>query len=92
MVDDNLPPPPVTAKLLQSTSIGKVRLYVTDPAIIKALGNTDIRITIGVADDDIPAMAVNVCFESLIAYRMSSIFESRRDFHGNVCHASRLMS
>ncbi|CAN6803052.1 unnamed protein product [Brassica oleracea] len=36
-VADNLPPPSETAKLLQSTSIQKVRLYGADPAIIKAL-------------------------------------------------------
>ncbi|KAK9066678.1 hypothetical protein SSX86_014001 [Deinandra increscens subsp. villosa] len=62
MVADNLPPPPATAKLLQSTSIGKVRLYGTDPAIIKALGNTGIGITIGAANSDIPAMAADVSF------------------------------
>ncbi|KAK9056545.1 hypothetical protein SSX86_023907 [Deinandra increscens subsp. villosa] len=62
MVTNNLPPPSVTAKLLQSTSIGKVRLYVTDPTIIKALGNTDIGIPIGAANGDIPAMAADVSF------------------------------
>ncbi|KAK9048419.1 hypothetical protein SSX86_032618 [Deinandra increscens subsp. villosa] len=62
MVTDNLPPPSVTAKLLQSTSIGKVRLYVTDPMIIKALGNTNIGITIAAANGDILAMAADVSF------------------------------
>ncbi|CAK9146358.1 unnamed protein product [Ilex paraguariensis] len=56
-VADNLPPPSATAKLLQSTSIEKVRLYGADPAIIKALANTNIGIMIGVANGDIPAMA-----------------------------------
>ncbi|KAI3785554.1 hypothetical protein L1987_44674 [Smallanthus sonchifolius] len=62
MVADNLPPPSATAKLLQSTSIGKVRLYGADPAIIKALANTGIGITIGAANGDIPAMAADVNF------------------------------
>ncbi|KAL8250625.1 hypothetical protein R6Q59_034318 [Mikania micrantha] len=62
MVADNLPPPSATAKLLQSTSIGKVRLYGADPAIIKALANTGIGITIGAANGDIPAMAGDVNF------------------------------
>ncbi|XP_015884596.3 glucan endo-1,3-beta-glucosidase 7 [Ziziphus jujuba] len=56
-VADNLPPPSATAKLLQSTSIQKVRLYGSDPAIIKALANTDIGIVIGAANGDIPALA-----------------------------------
>ncbi|KAG2666641.1 hypothetical protein I3843_15G071700 [Carya illinoinensis] len=56
-VADNLPPPAATAKLLQSTSIQKVRLYGSDPAIIKALGNTGIGIVIGASNGDIPALA-----------------------------------
>ncbi|XP_061960376.1 glucan endo-1,3-beta-glucosidase 7-like [Populus nigra] len=53
----NLPPPPSTAKLLQSTSIQKVRLYGSDPAIIKALANTGIRIVVGTANGDIQGLA-----------------------------------
>ncbi|XP_010060942.2 glucan endo-1,3-beta-glucosidase 7 isoform X2 [Eucalyptus grandis] len=56
-VADNLPQPSATAKLLQSTSIEKVRLYGTDPAIIGALANTGIGIVIGAANGDIPALA-----------------------------------
>ncbi|KAL5788569.1 hypothetical protein ACOSP7_005518 [Xanthoceras sorbifolium] len=56
-VADNLPPPATTAKLLQSTSIQKVRLYGSDPAIIKALANTGIGIVIGTGNGDIPALA-----------------------------------
>ncbi|MED6119090.1 hypothetical protein PIB30_008602 [Stylosanthes scabra] len=56
-VADNLPPPSATAKLLQSTAIGKVRLYGSDPAIIKALANTGIGIVIGAANGEIPSLA-----------------------------------
>lgn len=56
-VADNLPPPEATARLLQSTSIQKVRLYGSDPAIIKSLANTGIGIVIGAANGDIPALA-----------------------------------
>ncbi|KAF8022829.1 hypothetical protein BT93_F0369 [Corymbia citriodora subsp. variegata] len=56
-VADNLPQPSATAKLLQSTSIEKVRLYGSDPAIIAALANTGIGIVIGAANGDIPALA-----------------------------------
>lgn len=61
-VADNLPPPEATAKLLQSTSIEKVRLYGADPAIIKALANTGIGIVIGAANGDIPALAADPNF------------------------------
>ncbi|KAG8637768.1 hypothetical protein MANES_15G163900v8 [Manihot esculenta] len=54
---DNLPPPTATAKLLQSTSIQKVRLYGADPAVLKALANTGIGIVIGAANGDIPPLA-----------------------------------
>ncbi|OVA04509.1 Glycoside hydrolase [Macleaya cordata] len=56
-VADNLPPPSETAKLLKSTSIGKVRLYGADPAIINALANTGIGIVVGTSNGDIPALA-----------------------------------
>lgn len=56
-IADNLPAPEATAKLLQSTSIEKVRLYGSDPVIIKALANTGVGIMIGVANGDIPPMA-----------------------------------
>ncbi|GAB4853904.1 hypothetical protein Ancab_018114 [Ancistrocladus abbreviatus] len=58
-VADNLPPPEATVRLLQSTTISKVRLYGADPAIIKALGNTGIGIVIGAANGDIPALATD---------------------------------
>lgn len=56
-VADNLPPASETAKLLQSTSIQKVRLFGADPVIIRALANTGIGIVIAAANGDIPAMA-----------------------------------
>ncbi|XP_010519110.1 PREDICTED: glucan endo-1,3-beta-D-glucosidase [Tarenaya hassleriana] len=56
-VADNLPPPPETAKLLQSTTIQKLRLYGSDPGIIKALANTGIEIIIGTSNNDVPGLA-----------------------------------
>ncbi|KAI4320988.1 hypothetical protein MLD38_034415 [Melastoma candidum] len=56
-VADNLPPPAATAKLLQSTSIQKVRMYGADQGIIQALANTGIGIVIGTTNGDIPALA-----------------------------------
>ncbi|XP_058785618.1 glucan endo-1,3-beta-D-glucosidase-like [Vicia villosa] len=56
-IANNLPAPEVSAKLLQSTTIGKVRIYGADPAIIKSLANTGIGIVIGTANSDIPILA-----------------------------------
>lgn len=56
-VADNLPLPEAAVKLLQSTTIGKVRLYGADPAIIRALANSGIGIVIGAANGDIPSLA-----------------------------------
>ncbi|PIN05629.1 Glucan endo-1,3-beta-D-glucosidase [Handroanthus impetiginosus] len=56
-VGDNLPSPEATAKLLQSTAIEKVRLYGSDPGVIKAFANTGIGIMIGISNSDIPGMA-----------------------------------
>ncbi|ESQ53675.1 hypothetical protein EUTSA_v10024968mg [Eutrema salsugineum] len=58
-VANNLPPPSETAKLLQSTSIQKVRLYGADPAIIKALAGTGVGIVIGAANGDVPSLAAD---------------------------------
>ncbi|KAJ9537910.1 hypothetical protein OSB04_030643 [Centaurea solstitialis] len=62
IVADNLPAPEATAKLLQSTSVGKVRMYGADPAMIRALANTGIGIVIGAANGDIPALASDPSF------------------------------
>ncbi|XP_031495562.1 glucan endo-1,3-beta-glucosidase 7 [Nymphaea colorata] len=56
-VADNLPPPATVAKLLQSTSIGKVRMYGADPEVIKALAHTGIGIFIGTSNGDIFSMS-----------------------------------
>ncbi|XP_073525882.1 uncharacterized protein [Phyllobates terribilis] len=58
-VADNLPPATDTAKLLQSTTISKVRMYGADPAMLKALANTGIGIVIGASNGDIPALATD---------------------------------
>ncbi|AED94854.1 Glycosyl hydrolase family 17 protein [Arabidopsis thaliana] len=59
---DNLPPPSASAKLLQSTTFQKVRLYGSDPAVIKALANTGIEIVIGASNGDVPGLASDPSF------------------------------
>ncbi|KAM1417753.1 hypothetical protein EV1_020904 [Malus domestica] len=56
------PPPSSTTKLLQSTSIQKVLLYGSDPAIIKALTNTGVEIIIGTTNGNIPGLASDLNF------------------------------
>ncbi|XP_047088463.1 glucan endo-1,3-beta-glucosidase 7-like [Lolium rigidum] len=56
-VADNLPPPSSTARLLKSTTIGKVRLYRTDPAVVTAFAGTGISLLLGAANGDIPNFA-----------------------------------
>ncbi|KAL8128203.1 hypothetical protein AgCh_014965 [Apium graveolens] len=61
-VANNLPPPREVAKLLQSTSIQKVRLFGADTTIIQSLANTNIEIAIGASNTDIPALAADPNF------------------------------
>ncbi|WOK92276.1 glucan endo-1,3-beta-glucosidase 7-like [Canna indica] len=56
-VADNLPPPSVTASLLQSTTISKLRLYGADPAIIQAFAGTNISLVLGVSNADVSSFA-----------------------------------
>ncbi|KAG6469145.1 hypothetical protein ZIOFF_073843 [Zingiber officinale] len=56
-VADNLPPPSVTAALLQSTTISKLRLYGVDPAVIQSFAGTNISLVIGVANADVASLA-----------------------------------
>ncbi|KAJ0981910.1 hypothetical protein J5N97_010165 [Dioscorea zingiberensis] len=54
---DNLPSPDSTAKLLQSTSISKLRLYRPDADLLRALASTDISVVLGVPNSDLPSLA-----------------------------------
>lgn len=56
-VADNLPPPSSTARLVQSTTITKVRLYGTDPAIISAFSGTGVSLLLGATNGDIANLA-----------------------------------
>ncbi|KAL6637743.1 hypothetical protein ACP70R_025315 [Stipagrostis hirtigluma subsp. patula] len=56
-VADNLPPPSATARLLQSTTISKVRLYGTDPDVVSAFAGTSISLLLGAANGDIANLA-----------------------------------
>eukprot|EP00253_Pinus_taeda_P000811 PITA_00811 len=53
---DNLPPPSAVAKLVQRTTISKVKLYGADPAILQAFANTGIGLVVGIGNDQIPSL------------------------------------
>lgn len=53
---DNLPPPSAVAKLVQSTTISKLRIYGADPAILQAFANTGIGLLLGISNDQIPSL------------------------------------
>ncbi|PKI54353.1 hypothetical protein CRG98_025239, partial [Punica granatum] len=49
-VADNLPSANKVVKLLKSQGIGKIKVYDTDPAVLHALANSGIKVTVAVPD------------------------------------------
>ncbi|KAG6471589.1 hypothetical protein ZIOFF_069033 [Zingiber officinale] len=58
-VADNLPPPSVTANLVQSTTISKLRIYGADAAVIQSFAGTGISLVIGVSNADVASLAAD---------------------------------
>ncbi|XP_031107913.1 glucan endo-1,3-beta-glucosidase [Ipomoea triloba] len=57
-VANNLPPPPQVARFLtESTIINRVRLFDTNPDILKAFAHTGVAVTVTVPNDQIPRLA-----------------------------------
>lgn len=56
-VADNLPPPEqVAAFIKEKTSIDKVKIFDANPDIIRAFGNSNVSLTISVANSDLVAV------------------------------------
>ncbi|EFJ34069.1 hypothetical protein SELMODRAFT_439107 [Selaginella moellendorffii] len=53
---DNLSPPGEVVKLLKSSSIGKLKLYDADSAMLSALSDTGVEVVIGVTNEEIPRL------------------------------------
>ncbi|XP_078151937.1 glucan endo-1,3-beta-glucosidase 10-like [Carex rostrata] len=49
-VGNNLPPPSAVPTLLASLGIGRVRLYDTDPSVLRAFANTGVELVVGLTD------------------------------------------
>jgi hypothetical protein len=56
---DNIPTPQEAAQLLQDNVITRVRIYDYDPTVIQAFSHTQIRVIIGITNDEIPGLAVS---------------------------------
>ncbi|XP_028751469.1 probable glucan endo-1,3-beta-glucosidase BG5 [Neltuma alba] len=57
---DNLPPPAEVVKMFQKNGITEMRLFDPDIAVLEALRNTHIGLTLGIRNEDLPAMAASM--------------------------------
>ncbi|CDP03093.1 unnamed protein product [Coffea canephora] len=60
MVADNLPPAAEVIALYKKYSIGKLRLFDANRDALRALKGSDIDVTLGVKNEDIPNIAASV--------------------------------
>lgn len=56
---DNIPPAATAAALMQQYEISRVRIYDHDPAVISAFASTQIRVMIGVTNDEITPIGLS---------------------------------
>eukprot|EP00249_Psilotum_nudum_P018800 c26969_g1_i1 orf=178-1515(-) len=56
MIANNLPSPSEVARLIQSISVSKSKLYNSDPDVLLAFENTGISFIIGIGNEDIPSL------------------------------------
>jgi hypothetical protein len=56
-IADNLPPPSTVATFLKTqTTINRIKIFDTNPAILRAFANTNISVTVTVSNADIPSL------------------------------------
>lgn len=60
MVANDLPTPVQVVQLLLTTSLRSVKVYNADPATLQAFANSNIKVVVGVANDEIPLLASSV--------------------------------
>ncbi|KAI9077020.1 hypothetical protein K1719_041004 [Acacia pycnantha] len=78
---DNLPAPSDVVKLFQKNAITQMRLFDPDIAVLDALKSTNISLTLGIRNEDLPAMAaamepVNTWFKTYVEpYLNDIVFE-----------------
>ncbi|RLM60226.1 hypothetical protein C2845_PM14G13170 [Panicum miliaceum] len=59
MVSDDLPPATDVVKLYKSLGINSMRIYAPDTRVLDALRGSGIRLVLGVANEDLAALAAN---------------------------------
>jgi hypothetical protein len=65
---NNLPPPAQVANFLKTqTIIDRVKIFDTNPDVLRAFANTGIFVTVTVGNGDIPALAVLANARQLVA-------------------------
>ncbi|KAL6203262.1 hypothetical protein ACLB2K_026964 [Fragaria x ananassa] len=67
-VANNLPPPSQVATFLKTrTTIDRVKIFNTDPAVLRAFANTGIAVTVTVGNGDVPPLAKLPADQSWVA-------------------------
>lgn len=56
---NDLPSPAQVVQLYRSNGITKMRLFDPDPSVLQALRNSNIALTLGIRNEDLPAMAAS---------------------------------
>ncbi|KAK9989922.1 hypothetical protein SO802_030161 [Lithocarpus litseifolius] len=59
MIGDNLPPPIEVIQLYKQYGISKLRLFDPNPAALEALRGSQIVVTLGIRNEDLPALAAS---------------------------------
>ncbi|XP_058214019.1 glucan endo-1,3-beta-glucosidase [Rhododendron vialii] len=78
-VADNLPPPSQVANFIQSqTAIDKVKIFDANPDILRAFADSNVSITVAVANADIPAVAKLPAAQSWVANNILPFFPQSR--------------
>ncbi|MCO5568055.1 hypothetical protein L7F22_021750 [Adiantum nelumboides] len=71
---DNLPNPQKAVELIKSMKIGKVKIYDVNPAILKGLANSDIKVCVMLPNEQIVAVANNMTLAEMFVRRNISVF------------------
>ncbi|PKA57953.1 Glucan endo-1,3-beta-glucosidase 3 [Apostasia shenzhenica] len=81
-VANNLPPPAKVVELLKSQGITQVKLYDTDPTVLRALAGTGIRAVVALPNEQLaaaasrPAFAMSWVQKNVASYHPSTIIRA----------------